>query len=292
MGIIRSNAAFYLEARARGVPFHRTLTLGRQRLYVTPPELAALAARYRPDLSNGGAGLAHGDHADAFLKRFLDVAELQAMDHSAYEGATVTHDLNVPVPEPLHAQYDVVIDSGTLEHVFNLPVALANCMTLVKPGGTLFLCTPANNMCGHGFYQISPELFFRVFKDVNGFALTRMVLVTHPFPGAELSTRQTWYDVRDPADVGFRAPLMTKTPAFLMVEAKRLAIAPIFATPPLQSDYVTRWAASEDAGRPRAGWRAVVRRLPAPALRYLTGWYQRGFLCTLRNHAIFRRVPK
>ena len=50
MGIIRSNAAFYLEARARGVDFSRTLTLGRQRLYLSPADLTALAARYRPDL--------------------------------------------------------------------------------------------------------------------------------------------------------------------------------------------------------------------------------------------------
>jgi len=43
MGIIRSHAAFYLAARARGVDFARRLTLGGQRLYVTPDELHDLA---------------------------------------------------------------------------------------------------------------------------------------------------------------------------------------------------------------------------------------------------------
>ena len=202
MGIIRSNAAFYLEARARGVDFSRTLTLGRQRLYLTPADLTALSARYRPDLRGRLDDLRYGEPADDFLKRFLDVRELQALDHSAYEGAAITHDLNAPLPAHLREQFDAVIDSGTLEHVFNLPTAIATCMQLVKRGGTLFLSSPANNMCGHGFYQLSPELFFRLFKDANGFSLARLVLVTHPFPGAELSARQTWYDVVDPAEIG------------------------------------------------------------------------------------------
>lgn len=292
MGIIRSNGEFYLAARARGVDFTRTLTLGRQRLYVSPPELASLADRYRPDLRHQIADLRDGEPADQFLTRFLDVVDLRALDHSDYEGAALTHDLNEPLPERLHEQFDVVIDSGTLEHVFNLPVAIASCMQLVKRGGTLFLSSPANNMCGHGFYQFSPELWFRLFRNVNGFTLTRLVLVTHPFPGIELSPRQTWYDVSDPADVGARVPLMTATPAVLMLEAKRVDAVPVLLTPPLQSDYVVRWDST--SAPPAPGWRGVRRsvfhRLPRSAQAFVTGWYQRRVLCTLRNRRAFRRV--
>ena len=301
MGIIRSNAAFYLDARARGVDFRRTLTLGRQRLYLTGADLTALAARYRPDLRDRLDDLKYGESADEFLKRFLDVRSLQALDHSAYEGAALTHDLNAPLPASLHEQFDVVIDSGTLEHVFNLPTAIASCMQLVARGGTLFLSSPANNMCGHGFYQLSPELFFRLFKNANGFSLARLVLVTHPFPGAELSSRQTWYDVVDPAEIGARAPLMTSTPAFLMMEALRTDIVPVIATAPLQSDYVSRWNASSMNAAPnqnaasrqnvaRGFSRAVFTRLPARLQRLATGWYQRTVQCTLRNSRAFRRL--
>lgn len=302
MGIIRSNAAFYLDARARGVDFRRTLTLGRQRLYLTPADLAALAAQYRPDLLGRLDDLRYGEPADEFLTRFLDVRELQSLDHSTYEGAAITHDLNAPLPASLHERFDVVIDSGTIEHVFNLPAAIASCMQLVRRGGTLFLSSPANNMCGHGFYQFSPELFFRLFKNANGFSLARLVLVTHPFPGAELSPRQTWYDVADPADIGARAPLMTSTPAFLMMEASRADIVPVLATPPLQSDYVSRWEASRQnvASSPNAapdqtvvarGFSRAIYTLLPPRLKALaTGWYQRTFLCTLRNSRAFRRL--
>jgi len=291
MGIIRSNAAFYLDARARGVRFTRTLTLGRQRLYLSAHELHDLARRYRPDAASAAQTMAFGAHADAFLQTFLDVASLDTLDRSDYEGATLAHDLNQPLPAARHEQYDAVIDSGTLEHVFNVPVALATCMQLVARGGSLFLSTPANNMCGHGFYQFSPELFFRVFTRANGFELVRLVLVTHPFPGAELSERQTVYDVRDPADVGARAPLMTRSPAFLMVEARRVDIVPVFATPPLQSDYVARWEAREGS-RQTTPARQIFKRLPHRVRNFAIGWYQRAYLCSLRNTGRFRRLPR
>ena len=296
MGIIRSNAAFYLEARARGVDFSRTVTLGRQRLYLTPADLTALSARYRPDLRDRLDDLKYGEPADDFLKRFLGVRDLQALDHSAYEGAAITHDLNAPLPAHLRERFDIVIDSGTLEHVFNLPTAIATCMQLVTRGGTLFASSPANNMCGHGFYQLSPEFFFRLFKNANGFSLARLVLVTHPFPGAELSGRQTWYDVVDPAEIGARAPLMTRTPAFLMMEARRDEVVPVLATPPQQSDYVARWNAggaaastSASGGLTRGMSRAIFKSAPPRVQAFLTGWYQRTVLCTLRNRRAFRR---
>ena len=303
MGIIRSHAELYLAARARGVDFTRTLTLGRQRLYVTASELKSLRARYRPTDTRPLGDLRYGEPADRFLTRFLDVRDLRSLDHSPYEGAALTHDLNQPLPAALHEQFDVVIDSGTLEHVFNLPVAIASCMQLVKRGGTLFLSSPANNMCGHGFYQFSPELFFRLFNGANGFSLTRLVLVTHPFPGAELSSRQTWYEVRDPAEIGARAPLMTRTPAFLMLEARREEIVDVLATPPQQSDYVAKWqsatadshaattpAPSSSEARAFRPARAVFTRLPPGLQMFVTGWYQRGILCTLRNRRAFRRL--
>jgi len=31
-------------------------------------------------------------------------------------------------------KYDLVFDGGTLEHVFNFPVAIKNCMEMVKVG--------------------------------------------------------------------------------------------------------------------------------------------------------------
>ncbi len=293
MGILHSNASFYLDARARGVCFDRTLTLGRQRFYVRPAELEVLSSRYRPELRNQTDDVAFGEPADAFFERFLEVRELAALDHSAYEGSRLIHDLNHPIPAELAGRFDVVIDSGTLEHIFNLPIALTNCMRLVKEGGTLFLSTPTNNMCGHGFYQFSPELFFRVLVGSNGFSLTRLVLVTHPFPGGELGGPQTQYEVIDPEVLGERVPLMTHSPAFLMIEATRIGPVPEALSAPQQSDYVRRWEGSGEPPRrtaTRRAARAIFRQLPPTLQLRIFGWYQREFLCTLRNRKAFRRI--
>ena len=40
---------------------------------------------------------------------------------------------------------------------------------MLTVGGSIFVNTPANNMMGHGFYQFSPELMYRIFAEANGF---------------------------------------------------------------------------------------------------------------------------
>ena len=70
----------------------------------------------------------------------------------------------------LKNKYTLVIDGGCLEHIFNFPVAIKNCMEMLQEGGHFIGITPANNLMGHGFYQFSPELYFRIFSKENGFA--------------------------------------------------------------------------------------------------------------------------
>jgi len=78
-----------------------------------------------------------------------------------------------------------VIDGGTLEHVFNFPVAIKNAMQMVRAGGRLSLSPPANNYFGHGFYQFSPELFYRVLSAEKRVPLERMIALVDDgdFPG-------------------------------------------------------------------------------------------------------------
>lgn len=56
----------------------------------------------------------------------LGASSITVLDASPYEGADTIHDMNTPVPEVWHGRYDVVIDSGSLEHIFNFSVAIAN----------------------------------------------------------------------------------------------------------------------------------------------------------------------
>ncbi len=83
--------------------------------------------------------------------------------------ASITQDISKPLRSDLIGQFDLAIDGGTLEHVFNFPAAVANLMRLVKVGGAVYTQNPCNSLAGHGFYQFSPELMYRVFSKQNGF---------------------------------------------------------------------------------------------------------------------------
>jgi hypothetical protein len=156
-----------------------------------------------------------------FLGDFLGASSITVLDASSYEGADTIHDMNTPVPEVWHGRYDVVIDSGSLEHIFNFSVAIANLANMLRVGGTIFVTTPANNLMGHGFYQFSPELMFRVFSEPNGFAVHKILLVEAGYPSVELTRNHTVYEVTDPKHVRERVGLISKKPGMKMVEATK-----------------------------------------------------------------------
>jgi hypothetical protein len=174
----------------------------------------------------------------------LGATTLHTVDASNFEGATHVHDMNQAVPSGWREAYDVVCDCGTLEHVFNFPTAIRNCMEMVKPGGCFFTATPANNYLGHGFYQFSPELFFRVLSPQNGFKVEHCVAV-------EQDPRRRWFAVTDPEAVRARVTLINAAPVILFVWARRVEIKPLFLETPQQSDYAAAWAESAAKGNQR-----------------------------------------
>jgi hypothetical protein len=92
---------------------------------------------------------------------------VQSMDASDYERPDYLHDLNVPIPESLGGQFDVVFDGGTIEHVFSLKDAFFNIVRLLNVGGIAVHHAPFD-WPDHGFVNINPTLF-RDFYLTNGF---------------------------------------------------------------------------------------------------------------------------
>lgn len=234
MGVEISTAKF-IASSYETRSYEEVVTLGRQNLLMDTQLKKLLEKIWQ---KNGHQDLGHkadSTYADQ-LFRLLGTKEVHSIDFSNYEGATILHDMNQAIPEHLKNQYDLLFDGGTLEHIFNFPVALKNCLEMVKVGGRIIICTPANNMCGHGFYQFSPELFFRVFSDVNGFKIVRIVAV-------DMETGK-WFNVIDPERVRSRVELVNFHSVSLYVEAEKIAIKDVFKQVPQQSDYVVSWMES------------------------------------------------
>jgi hypothetical protein len=254
VGISVHGAKFLLYARSAGVDFGEMAMIGRQGLFVTPAQMHEVFDTFgeRPSdaeieaICTGGAGFAEGFFAH------LGAARTDSFDASDFEGATFTHDMNTAIPERFHEQYSAVLDSGTLEHIFDFPTAIKNCMEMVRVGGHFVSITPANNFFGHGFYQFSPELYFAVLSPDNGFEIRTMMAF-------EETRNAVWYEVRRPLDACERVTLQNAEPVYLCIIAQRTERRPIFARPPQQSDYVVRWKGAEQAAP--AGPRPLPIRL-------------------------------
>lgn len=214
--------------------------IGRQGLYVDRPTTERLLAEFGHPVRGTDLDSVFEDGFCEGLLRLLGAKVTDSFDASNFESATFVHDMNQPIGEEFKGRYSVVLDGGTLEHVFNFPTAIRNCMEMVRPGGHFLGITPANNWFGHGFYQFSPELYFRVLSPENGFRVEHMIAF-------EEVERPIWHRVSDPSEVGDRVTLQNDQPVYLLIIARRIDVRPIFQSTPQQSDYIPRWSGEETA---------------------------------------------
>lgn len=276
MGIDFDCIRFLTTAAQRGSSLGATLTVGRQEL----SDGTRIARAHNLEVPS--------DDTRRFAEwalRGIGATSVGSLDASAYEGAALVHDLNTPLPEAHHGQYDSVIDGGTLEHVFDVRQSLTTMMQLVRVGGSVFLVTPANNQMGHGFYQFSPELFFRAFAPESGFVVRRMVL--QPY-----TLFRRAYEVTDPATIGERVGLINRAPVRLFVHAVRTQRAAVFAKVPQQSDYSAAWERGTRRTGPadsvtRRVYHSVVTALPPRLRDAIYGTYFAAAKYTLRNRRFF-----
>jgi hypothetical protein len=247
MGITVNGLRFLLLAKEAGADFSRTAVIGRQKLELSLKELGAVVRGefgLRAESSTLQKVFAEG-YAEELLK-LLGARTAESFDYSDYEGATRVHDFNLPLPDEWAGQFTAVIDGGTLEHVFNFPTAIANCLRLLAVGGHYLGISPANNYLGHGFYQFSPELYYRILSPENGFR----VLGVFCHEGRE---SKAWFSIPDPDQVRRRLGVVNAAPLLLLVLAKKIEESPLFSRPPLQSDYLPLWnvpAGAEAASSP------------------------------------------
>jgi len=81
---------------------------------------------------------------------------------------TIRLDLQKPLPSDLVAQFDIVIDAGTLFWCFDIAAVLQNCLSMLKDRGTMMHVCALTGHFGRGYYNIHPKMF-RDFYRQNGF---------------------------------------------------------------------------------------------------------------------------
>jgi len=93
--------------------------LGRQRLLADASALQEVFAIHGINL-RATEFLQANKYGEEFFS-LLGAHEINSMDYSSYEGATILHDLNSPIPADLNQRFSVVYDGGPLNTYSTFP---------------------------------------------------------------------------------------------------------------------------------------------------------------------------
>jgi hypothetical protein len=99
------------------------------------------------------------------IYKYFGFTSVTTLNNSNFEGANFLKNLNNPPDESDSKQYeafDLIIDGGTSEHIYNPIIALCNYFYFLKVGGCLVQFLPVNNYIDHGIYQFSPTFFLSI----------------------------------------------------------------------------------------------------------------------------------
>jgi hypothetical protein len=214
----------FLRFAAKKQKLGRVATVGRQALLLSKSQLQRVLKT--------APGVYSAKYCEALLTDYFGATSVESFDNSDYQGATHIVDMNRPLT--ISNRYDTVIDGGCLEHIYNVVQALKNVSQICVEGGQILHISPANNFCGHGFWQFSPELFFSLYSETNGYSETEVLL-------ADLADERFWYQVRKPEN-GRRANIISSTPVYALVRTRKKAA--VSHDNVQQSDYVHAWRRS------------------------------------------------
>lgn len=107
------------------------------------------------------------DVAKALYAALFNPSRVVSIDFNGTPAA-IRADLNKPLP-PL-GQFDLIINHGTAEHVFNIAQVFASMHNACKVGGLMIHESPFTGWLDHGFYCLQPTLFYDLAA-ANGYEI-------------------------------------------------------------------------------------------------------------------------
>jgi hypothetical protein len=103
---------------------------------------------------------------------FFAPANMQTID---FGGTPTAQRLDLNAPVQLDRRFDLVINHGTAEHIFNVAQVFRTAHDYTVPGGYMIHESPFTGWVDHGFYNVQPTLFFDL-AEVNQYYLVAMLI--------------------------------------------------------------------------------------------------------------------
>jgi hypothetical protein len=95
--------------------------------------------------------------ARIFFDTIVRAREYSAIDPGS-PGSRFQFDLNLPVP--IEEKFDLVLNFGTAEHIFNVYQFFKTAHDRTETGGVMMHTAPFNGWPDHGFFNFQPTFFF------------------------------------------------------------------------------------------------------------------------------------
>lgn len=167
------------------------LTLGNQDIYATHQQIIDWMADYNCkqsvpssiDYSTSASTAKINAEARKYIhaRTFFELLGIPAeqyydVDKFDFDKPKILFDMQDEVEQKLCDKFNFILDSGTLEHIFDLKQVLSNIVKMTKLNGYVLHIIPTHNFVNHGFYQCCPTLFYD-FYSANGFKIVEAYTV-------------------------------------------------------------------------------------------------------------------
>lgn len=142
--------------------------------------------------------------AKLFYAAFLDYRELVAID---FHGTPQARPIDLNQPANLGQRFEVVIDGGTAEHVFNVAQFFRTCHEVTAPGGLMLHHNPFRGWLEHGFYNFNPTFYWDVAAANRYEVLMLVYTEVQPMRIEQLFSREKIVEMGRAGELGANAML-------------------------------------------------------------------------------------
>jgi SAM-dependent methyltransferase len=129
------------------------------RTFVTNDD-GALVKELRTSVAANGPQVLY-EIARAFFRGIVGAEHYSAIDPGS-PTSRYQFDLNFPVP--LEEQFDLTINNGTAEHIFNVAQFFKTVHERTRGGGLMVHSAPFTGWPDHGFFNFQPTFFFDIAR--------------------------------------------------------------------------------------------------------------------------------